>query len=62
LPVQDDGIGCDLTDVKDNPGLNSRAYVSGQDLSMVISPLNPSRKQEKGKVIIIKMPLTREGE
>jgi PAS domain S-box-containing protein len=60
LSVQDDGIGFDWAEVKENPGLGfssmrERARLIHGELSIQSQP-------EKGTVITLRVPLTREGE
>jgi signal transduction histidine kinase len=60
LSVQDDGIGFDWAEVKKNPGLGfssmrERARLIRGELSIESEP-------EKGTVITVRAPLTREGE
>ncbi|MBW2412453.1 MAG: sensor histidine kinase, partial [Deltaproteobacteria bacterium] len=60
LSVQDDGIGFDRAEVKENPGLGfssmrERARLIHGEFSIKSQP-------EKGTVITVRAPLTREGE
>jgi signal transduction histidine kinase len=60
LSVRDDGIGFDRAEVKENPGLGfssmrERARLIHGEVSIKSQP-------EKGTVITVRAPLTREGE
>jgi len=60
LSVQDDGIGFDWAEAKENPGLGfssmrERARLIHGELSIKSEP-------EKGTVVTVRAPLTREGE
>jgi signal transduction histidine kinase len=60
LSVQDDGIGFDWAEVKENPGLG---FLSMRERARLIhGELSIQSQPEKGTVITLRVPLGREGE
>ena len=60
LSVQDDGIGFDWAEVKENPGLG---FLSMRERARLIhGELSIQSQPEKGTVITLRVPLAREGE
>jgi PAS domain S-box-containing protein len=60
LSIQDDGIGFDWADVKENPGLG---FSSMRERARLIQgELSIQSQQEKGTLIALRVPLAREGE
>jgi two-component system sensor histidine kinase UhpB len=60
LSVQDDGIGFDRAEVRKNPGLGFSSM--GERARLIHGEFSIKSQPEKGTVITVRAPLTREGE
>jgi PAS domain S-box-containing protein len=60
LSVQDDGIGFDSAEVKEKPGLGLSSM--RERVRLIQGELSIKSQPEKGTVITVRVPLTREGE
>ena len=60
LSVQDDGIGFDSAEVKEKPGLGLSSM--RERVRLLLGELSIKSQPERGTVITVRAPLTREGE